>query len=72
MTANKRESESAVCRQNKSPASNAAAKQKNVSADADIKKMPNIGQFWRYVTLEHKTSHKSQFCEIEVYASSES
>ncbi len=23
-------------------------------------------------TLEHKTSHKGQFCEIEIYASSES
>ncbi len=25
-----------------------------------------------YVTLEHKTSHKGQFSEIELYASSES
>ncbi len=25
-----------------------------------------------YVTLEHKTSHNGQFCEIEMYASSES
>ncbi len=25
-----------------------------------------------YVTMEHKTSHKGQFCEIEIYASSES
>ncbi len=25
-----------------------------------------------YVTLEHKTSHKGQFCEIEIYASYES
>ncbi len=25
-----------------------------------------------YVTLEHKTSHESQFFEIEIYASSES
>jgi len=25
-----------------------------------------------YVTLEHKTSHKSHFCETEIYASSES
>ncbi len=25
-----------------------------------------------YMTLEHKTSHKGQFCEIEMYASSES
>ncbi len=24
------------------------------------------------MTLEHKTSHKGQFCEIEIYASSES
>ncbi len=24
------------------------------------------------VTMEHKTSHKGQFCEIEIYASSES
>ncbi len=23
------------------------------------------------VTLEHKTSHKDQFCELEIYASSE-
>ncbi len=26
----------------------------------------------RYMTLEHKTSHKSQYCEIQMYASSES
>ncbi len=25
-----------------------------------------------HVTLEHKTSHKSQYCEIQIYASSES
>jgi len=25
-----------------------------------------------YVSLEHKTSHKGQFCAIEMYASSES
>ncbi len=32
-------------RQNKSPASNGSAKQKNVSADSDIWKMPNIDQY---------------------------
>ncbi len=26
----------------------------------------------QYVTLEHKTSQKGQFCEFEIYASSES
>ncbi len=26
----------------------------------------------KYVTLEHKTSHKGQFCEIEMHAPSES
>ncbi len=31
--------------QNKSPASNGSAKQKNVSADSDIWKMPNIDQY---------------------------
>ncbi len=25
-----------------------------------------------YVTMDHKTSHKGQFCEIEIYASFES
>ncbi len=25
-----------------------------------------------YVTLDHKTSHTGTFCEIEIYASSES
>ncbi len=28
--------------------------------------------YTKYVTLEHKTSHKCQFGEIEMYASSES
>ncbi len=32
-------------RQNKSPISNALAKQKNLSADTDIWKMPNIGRY---------------------------
>ncbi len=31
--------------QNKSPASNISVKQKNLSADADIWKMPNIGRY---------------------------
>ncbi len=29
-------------------------------------------KLWTIVTLEHKTSHKGQFFEIEMYASSES
>ncbi len=33
--------------------------------------MPKPGYFRQYVTLDHKTSHKGQFFEIEIYTSPE-
>ncbi len=42
-------------RQNKSPASKTSTKQKNLSADADIWKMPDIGQYIGrdYISVDH-------------------
>ncbi len=40
-------------RQNKSPSSNASAKQENLSADADIWKMPNIGRYIGLGDIDH-------------------